>query len=118
MRAQAGKHLGGDPSSEVFEMVTLHQAGPGRQGNWTRTSRFAVPRQEIDAAVAYFEQSALPVIRDYAGLVSAVMLVDRERGRALTAVTLEDDTSLAASRERGQELRDGFAAAVPGGSSR
>ena len=116
VRAQAGKHLGGDPSSEVFELAVLHQAGPGRPGNWTRTSRFAVPRQAIDAAVAYFEQSALPAIRDYDGLVSVVMLVDRERGRTLTAVTLADDASLAASRERGQELRDGFAAAVPTGS--
>ena len=116
VRAQAGKHLGGDPASEVFELVALHQAGPPEPGNWTRSSRFSVPREQIDVAVEYSRQTLLPAIADLDGLVAAVMLVDRERGRTLMAVTFRDDASLAASRDRGEQLRDGYAAAVPGGS--
>lgn len=114
VRAQAGRHLGGDPSSEVFEVVAMHRAEPAAPGNWTRASRFTVPREQLDAAVAYWRQTALPAIQGLDGLVVAVLLVDRERGRALAAVTFKDQASLAAGRDRGREIRDGVVAAVPG----
>ena len=111
VRAQAGKHLGGDPVSEVYERAVAHFVAQPFPGCWTRSTRFSAPPGGVDRLTAFFEDTARPAIRGYDGLVSAVLLVDRERGRCLSAVTFASREAMEASRERGQQLRDGAVSA-------
>ena len=114
VRAQAGKHLGGDPVSEVYERAVAHLVSTPRPGCWTRSTRFAGPAGAVDEMIAFFEDTAWPVVQGYDGLVAAVLLVDRERGRCLSAVTFDSREAMEASRDRGQQVRQEAEGTVAG----
>lgn len=114
IRAQAARYLGGDPTTEVYERVLVHIDEPGRPGQWTRSSRVDVAPSDVDAVLAYVEDTALPALREDDGLAAAALLLDRRRGRALAVMTYRDRDAVLAGRDRAQQLRGGLAAAVPG----
>lgn len=52
VRAQAGKHLGGDPVSEVDERAVAHLVSRPQPGGWARSTRFDAPAGAVDQMIA------------------------------------------------------------------
>jgi heme-degrading monooxygenase HmoA len=113
-RAAVAEHLGGgEPRVEVFEVAVRHLVKPAEPGYWHRSTRCDVPAGDLDQVVEHFQHSVVPAVDKVDGLTAAVLLVDRDSGKALTAVTYDSREALDASRARGQDLRDAAAAEIP-----
>jgi hypothetical protein len=113
VRVQAGKHLGADPSSEVFTVAALHRQGPVEPGHWTRTSRYDLAPSDVDRAVDWFQRQVLPIVREFSGLSAAVLLADGERGKLLSAVTFASRDAMRASGDLARGLRERAPQEVP-----
>lgn len=113
LRQGAAEHLGGDASVEVFESAVVHRSSPPAPGQWTRSSRFDVAPSDIDLLVQHFETTSLPDITRHVGLVAAVLMVNREDGKALAAVTFDSRRSLDATAGASQARRDKATSDIP-----
>lgn len=106
LRQDAAKRLGGEPTVEVFESAVMHEVTPLAPGQWSRSTRFDVATAEIDRLVQHFETIALPDIQKQAGLAAAVLMVDREGGKALVVLTFDSREALDASRTASEQRRN------------
>jgi quinol monooxygenase YgiN len=59
---------------------------------------------DVDAGVANFRENVVPFTREQGGR-GAILLVDRESGRAVAITLWEDEAALSASEERANTLR-------------
>lgn len=113
-RTALADHLGGgEPTIEVFEVAVRHLVKPAEPGNWHRSTRCDIPAGDLDQLVEHFQHSILPAVKKIDGLTAAVLLVNRDSGNAMIAVTYDSREALDTSRARGQDLRDAAAAAIP-----
>lgn len=69
---------------------------------YARVSSYDVPADAVESAVQGFEATGL---EDWDGFHQAYLLVDRERGTALTITIWESEEALTASAERAKEAR-------------
>lgn len=113
LRQSAAEHLGGDVSVELFESAVVHRVSPVAAGHWTRSSRFDVAPSEIDLLVQHFETTSLPDITTHNGLVAAILMVNRDDGKALAAVTFDSRESLDATGGASQARRDKATSDIP-----
>jgi hypothetical protein len=59
---------------------------------------------QVDDGIATFRDNVVPAIREMGGQ-GAILLVNREKGTALSITLWGDEASMASSEERGNELR-------------
>lgn len=77
---------------------------------WARVSTYQLPADNVDAAVARFNQ-ALGDVKE-PGLERAELLVDRSSGKALTITVWDSEETLQASVEAANQLRSSAADAA------
>lgn len=106
IRDEAGRIMSGEARPEDLEYAMTELAHPQQPGCWARSTRLSAPPDRAEDAVTQFRDMVLPGVRAMAGFCSAVLLLDRPRGKA-NAVTVWDDLSaLEASRPKVVGLRN------------
>lgn len=102
--------LGGRPQVEEWEVAAMHRLTEGHGAcsrvTWLRTDPDAVQR-----AVDAVRLSLMPKLDDLPGFCSVSVLVRREDGLAVSAVSYASWADLHASRDGAQEFREEFAPA-------
>jgi hypothetical protein len=112
-RSRAGQILG-DPSHEVreWEVAIMHRLHPTGQGACTRVTWTRTDPTRVGDAIDAYRMGVLPEIEAWAGFCSVSMMVDRDEGTAVTAVTYDDRASMEASRQPAAGLRNRFSGEV------
>lgn len=106
MRDRAAEILGGAAEVEEWEIGLLHREAISSQGACTRVTWSKTARHEIDHHLDVFRSRVLPQLEEIPGFCSASVLVNRETGRAATAVTYASREALEQSREAARGLRE------------
>ena len=68
-----------------------------------RVTSLAGSPADVDGGIANFRENVVPYVRDEGS--GAILLVDRQTGKALAITLWEDAQTLAASEERANALR-------------
>ena len=103
--------LGGRPEVAEWEIAAMHRVPEARPGacsrvTWLRTGPGAVQR-----AVDAVRLSLMPKLDDLPGFCSVSVMVRREEGLAVAAVSYDSWADLEASGEGAREFREEFAPA-------
>jgi heme-degrading monooxygenase HmoA len=72
---------------------------------YARVSDIAVPVDQVDGAIAAFNDQVVPAVRGMDGFVRAYLLVDRAGGRSLAMTVWESEAAMRASEEAASQLR-------------
>ncbi|MFI1761279.1 hypothetical protein ACH41H_04315 [Streptomyces sp. NPDC020800] len=83
---------------ENFEAVVIHPVQGPRVGGGLRLTRVEFDPADVDLIADTFRSTVIPRLETLHGLVSATLLVDRERGAGRAVVLFVDRASMAASR--------------------
>jgi hypothetical protein len=91
---------------EVLESLVMFQRHPDEPGHWTRLTETSSPVERTEENIALFTSEVLPAIRRITGTNSIYLLVNRDRGHAISAVTYTSRETLNGSRARAARLRE------------
>lgn len=105
LRAEAAELLGGAVTVEELELAVFERIVPASAGCWTRMTRTSVDASRIEEGIVAFSTQVLPALRALPGFCTAVLLVDRATGTAITATTWASRQALDDSAPRMQGLR-------------
>jgi len=110
-----GLTLGAAPERGEWEVALLHRLQPAGPDAVCRLVWSLLPDPErIDDDLVTFRMAMLPRIEDLIGFRSASLLVDRQRGRTVLAVTYADREAMLASGQRADALRQDYARQMGG----
>jgi quinol monooxygenase YgiN len=101
-------------SVERHEVPSSVRAARPRQGAGVRLTRVDIAPSRVDAAIADFEDTALPWLTESDGFCSALLLVHRRSGRAMVETVWRDAEAMAASRSTAAAARADAIAATGG----
>ena len=105
MRERAASILGGRAEVEEWEIAVLHRAYRTGDGACTRVAWGWTAPERVDEVLDTCRMGILPQLDELPGFCSVSVLVGREVGRMVTAVSYENRTALEASRERAAAMR-------------
>ncbi|MET8561844.1 hypothetical protein ABZV75_15050 [Streptomyces flaveolus] len=88
-----------------YEAAVLHEVRHPRQGGGLRVTRMEFDPRDADLVIDTFRATVVPRSESLPGLAETTLLIDRERGRAMTGSLFVDRASLAASRAAVAGLR-------------
>lgn len=103
-RAQMVTPFAASMSVELYEIAVAHQARQPGAGAATRIMRLEFDPAAAEERITAF-RGILDKLEGIPGFCRAAYFVDRQRGRAVVAVTFADRDTLAASRSSGAALR-------------
>ncbi len=103
-RAQSLTPFAASMSVELYEIAVAHQARQPGAGAATRVLRMEFDPAAADERIAA-ARGTLDKLDGTPGFCRAAYFVDRQRGRAVVALTYADRDTLAASRSSGAALR-------------
>ncbi len=106
MRERAASILGGRAEVEEWEIAVLHRASRTGDGACTRVAWSWTAPERVDEVLDTCRMGVLPQLEELPGFCSVSVLVGREVGRMVTAVTYENRTALQAGRERAAAMRE------------
>ena len=92
-------------SVERHEVASATRVARPAPGAGVRLTRVDVDPRRVDEAIARYEDTAVPWLTETGGFCSAVLLVHRRSGRALTETVWCDHEALAASRSPAASIR-------------
>jgi hypothetical protein len=101
-------------SVERHEVASSVRAARPREGAGVRLTRVDFEPSRVDAAIADYEDTALPWLIESDGFCSAMLLVHRRSGRAMVETTWRDGAAMAASRSNAAAARADTIAATGG----
>lgn len=90
---------------EVVEPGVMWQAAADQPGYWARHVEMTVPVARVEEGISLFRDEALPAIRQFPGVNTCVLLVNRETGLSMVNVTYRSKDDLEAAQERATALR-------------
>ncbi|MGZ4626644.1 MAG: hypothetical protein ACXV3S_10225, partial [Kineosporiaceae bacterium] len=105
MRREAARRATGTLSVEHYAVASFVRAAPPKPGAGSRLTRMEIDPARVDAAIAAYEDTALPWLTEADGFCSALLLVDRRTGRTITETLWQDPDALAASRSAAAQIR-------------
>jgi hypothetical protein len=111
-RVEAARRGGGTVSVEHFAVASVVQVEAAQTGAGVRLTRSDIDAAKVDAAVAAYEDSAVPWLVETAGFCIARLYVDRRTGRSLTETLWSDESALVASRSVAATIRADAVAAT------
>jgi quinol monooxygenase YgiN len=112
MREQAREIMGGEMEVQEYEIAVMHRRHEAPEGACTRVIWSRVDTGQIDRVLDAYRMTMVPQLEELPGFCSVSLLVDRERGRAASAVTFDDRASMQSSREDAMRMRDTFVSAM------
>jgi heme-degrading monooxygenase HmoA len=100
--------LGGEHSVHEWEIAVLHRKSGTGDGAWARVSWTRADSSQMNRILEAWRSSVVPQLDEIPGFCGASLLVDRSPGRAATAVTYADRSSVQAARDAATALRNSF----------
>ncbi len=112
MREQARDILGGEMQVQEWEIAVMHRRHEAPEGACTRVIWSRADPGHVDRVLDAYRMTLVPQLEDLPGFCSVSLMVDREHGRAASAVTFDDRASMEASRGDAMRMRDTFVSAM------
>jgi hypothetical protein len=99
-------HLGlGTAAVERFRLASVSKIAHEQAGAGVRLTWFEADPASLDAAIAGYEDTAVPWLTETDGFVSTTLLVDRRSGRQVSQTVWRDLDALAKSRSAAAAIR-------------
>ncbi|CCH88249.1 conserved protein of unknown function [Modestobacter italicus] len=103
--------LGGRPEVAEWEIAAMHRVPEARPGACSRVTWLRTDPGAVQRAVDAVRLSLMPKLDDLPGFCSVSVMVRREEGLAVSAVSYDSWANLEASGEGAREFREEFAPA-------
>jgi hypothetical protein len=111
-RVEAARLGGGTVSVEHYAIASVVQVGEPPVGAGMRLTRADVDAAKVDAAIAAYEDSAVPWLTETPGLCAARLYIHRRTGRSITEALWTDAQALMESRAVAATIRTDTVAAT------
>ncbi|GAB3316060.1 hypothetical protein GCM10027451_32360 [Geodermatophilus aquaeductus] len=109
LRDRAAEVLGGPAEVQEWEIAVMHRRSEAPSGACTRVTWWRTDPARIDRVLDGYRDVLVPRMEDYPGFCSVSLMIDREGGRAASAVTFEDREDMDRGRVHARATRDDFA---------
>lgn len=109
MRSRGAGLLSGEPESEDWEVVVMHRDHLAGHGAACRATWLELDPELMDRNIDLYRSVLLPQLLGLEGFCSVSLLVDRERGRAVSTGTFDSREAMELSREEAVAMRDSIA---------
>ena len=109
--ARTAAALGGRPEVAEWEIAAMHRVPEARPGACSRVTWLRTDPGAVQRAVDAVRLSLMPKLDDLPGFCSVSVMVRREEGLAVSAVSYDSWADLEASGEGAREFREEFAPA-------
>ena len=104
--------LGGRPELQEWEIAAMHRVHDAHHGAASRVTWLRTDPGSVQRAVDAVRLSLMPKLDDLPGFCSVSVMVRREEGVAVAAVSYDDRADLARADEGAREFREEFAPAM------
>jgi heme-degrading monooxygenase HmoA len=108
MRQRYAQMLGGTPEVQEWEITLLHRLHHAPDGACCRVLWSSGNPDDVERVMDAVRMTLLSRMEDLPGFCSVSMLVDREKGRAATAVVYESRAAMNRATEAARPLREEF----------
>jgi quinol monooxygenase YgiN len=99
-------HLGvGTAAVERYRLASVSKTAREQGGAGVRLTQFQTDPAALDAAIAGYEDTAVPWLTETDGFISASLIVDRRSGRQVSQTVWRDIDALAKSRSAAAAIR-------------
>ena len=98
---EAARRAGGTVTRERYPVLVFEHEAPWRGGQGVRVTAMTVKPSllsSVEDAVAWYGDTAVPVLADTSGFCAALLYADRASGRVISETVWQDPQALAASR--------------------
>ena len=112
MREQAREIMGGEMQVQEWEFAVMHRRHEAPDGACTRVIWSKADPGHVDRVLDAYRMTLVPQLEELPGFCSVSLLVDRQQGRAASAVTFDDRAAMEASRGDALRMRDTFVSAM------
>jgi hypothetical protein len=106
LRDQIADRLGGTPETERWEIALMHRDHSSREGARVRVTW--VKTAEIDQLIDFTKTVTLPTLDGIDGFCGASLMIDRESGKGVVAVSFDNAAAEESSRGTARGLREKF----------
>jgi heme-degrading monooxygenase HmoA len=100
--------LGGRPEVEEWEIAAMHRVHEAHSGACARVTWLRTEPDAVQRAVDAVRLSLMPRLDDLPGFCSVSVMVRRDEGRAVSAVTYDSWDDLREAGEQAREFREEF----------
>lgn len=107
MREKAANLIDGTAEVQEWEIAVMHRAHPAPAGSYVRSTWLRSDPAGVDRALDVFRMGVLPRVEELPGFCSAVLMIDRDSGLAVSSVAFDDLAAIEASRDAAQAIRGG-----------
>jgi quinol monooxygenase YgiN len=101
--------LGGRPELEEWEIAAMHRVHDAHHGAASRVTWLRTEPGSVQRAVDAVRLSLMPKLDDLPGFCSVSVMVRREEGLAVAAVSYDDRADLERADDGAREFREEFA---------
>jgi heme-degrading monooxygenase HmoA len=105
IRGEAGRMFGAQPTVEEWQMAELHRVRQPQLGFASRATRVDIDPGDVELLIDTYRTTTIPALDLLTGFCSAALLVDGDRGKAVSLVTWESREAMEQSRRRAAEIR-------------
>lgn len=106
LRDQIADRLGGTPEVDLWEIALMHRDHSSREGARVRVTW--VKTAEIDHLIDFTKTVTLPTLDGIEGFCGASLMIDRETGKGVVAVSFDNAAAEESSRGTARGLREKF----------
>jgi quinol monooxygenase YgiN len=104
--------LGGSPELQEWEIAAMHRVHEAHHGAASRVTGLRTAPGSVQRAVDAVRLSLMPKLDDLAGFCSVSVMVRRDEGLAVAAVSYDDRADLERADAGAREFREEFAPAM------
>jgi len=104
--------LGGRPELQEWEIAAMHRVHEAHHGAASRVTWLRTDPGSVQRAVDAVRLSLMPKLDDLPGFCSVSVMVRRDEGLAVAAVSYDDRADLERAGEGAREFREEFAPAM------
>jgi hypothetical protein len=108
LRGQIGDRLGVAPEVDQWEIALLHRDHWSQEGARVRATWVQTDPAEIDRLVDFTKATTLPTLDEVPGFCSCSVMIDRDTGKGVVAVSFDTAAAEENSRETARGLRERF----------
>lgn len=107
MREKAANLIGGTAEVQEWEIAVMHRAHHAPAGSCVRSTWLRSDPAGVERALDVFRLGVLPRVEELQGFCSAILMINRESGLAVSSVAFDDQSAIEASRDAAQAIRAG-----------
>jgi quinol monooxygenase YgiN len=104
--------LGGAPEVQEWEIAAMHRVAEAGSGARSRVTWLRTGPEGVDRAVDAVRLSLMPKLDDLAGFCSVSVMVRRDEGLTVAAISYDSGSHLEQASEGAREFREEFAPAL------